>query len=299
MILGGVVFGWIVGENNLQSIVAIPMTMEKIAYELIGRLSPFLYARVKKCQIIHEMKYKEISPGKHLQNQIHNFWELKGEASSHRWERIFPDGCPGLIMNLGDSCLTDNGAITMEHGKTYVVGAMTSFKESYIDENTHLIGVCFKPSAFASFFSYASLSEIKNSTVQFDQNLSFDRDQFLQGNYIDYLNQFFNDEKCSKSIRLRTIVDAVQASTGLLAIDELSKQNGISSRHLERLFKDFIGLTPKEYSNIIRLQHALDLIASKNKHKALLDIAFECGFYDHSHLTNAIKHHTGFLPSEL
>jgi len=33
MILGGVVFGWIVDENNLQSIVAIPMTMEKIAYK--------------------------------------------------------------------------------------------------------------------------------------------------------------------------------------------------------------------------------------------------------------------------
>ena len=245
------------------------------------------------------MNYKEVNPGKHLQNKIHNFWELKGEASRHSWERIFPDGCPGLIMNLGDSCLTDNGATTMEHGKTYVVGAMTSFKESYVYENTHLIGVCFKPSTFASFFSYASLSEIKNSTVQFDPNLSFERDQFLKGNYINYLNQFFSDRKCSKSLRLSTIVDAILASKGLLAIEELSKENGISTRQLERLFKDFIGLTPKEYSNIIRLQHALDLIASKSKNRALLDVALECGFYDHSHLTNAIKNHTGFLPSEL
>ena len=245
------------------------------------------------------MKYIEINPEKHLQSKIHNFWELKGDVTSHSWERIFPDGCPGLIINLGDRCLTDNGATTMDHGKTYVVGAMTSFKESYIDENTHLIGVCFKPSTFASFFSYASLSEIKNSTVQFDQNLSFDRDYFFNGNYIDYLNQFFNDKVCSKSIRLRTIVNAVQASKGLLTIDELSKQNGISTRQLERLFKDFIGLTPKEYSNIIRIQQALALIASNNNHKALLDIAFECGFYDHSHLTNAIKQHTGFVPSEL
>ncbi|VXD11256.1 helix-turn-helix transcriptional regulator [Marinoscillum sp. 108] len=245
------------------------------------------------------MTYKEIIPGRHLQSKIHNFWELKGEASSNKWERIFPDGCPGLIINLGDKCVTDNGATCMDHGKTYVVGAMTSFKESYIDEHTHLIGVCFKPSTFASFFSYASLGEVKNKTVQFDQNLSFNKDQFFNGNYIDYLNQFFYDKVCSKTIRLRTIIDSMQASKGLLTINELSKQNGISPRQLERLFKDFIGLTPKEYSNIIRIQQALALIESNNNNKALLDIAFECGFYDHSHLTNAIKQHTGFVPSEL
>ncbi len=245
------------------------------------------------------MEYIETKPYRVLEPFIHSYWELKGEETDRQWERIFPDGCPGLIMNLGDSCLTDNGATTMEYGKTYVVGAMTIFKESYIEENTHLIGVCFKPSAFASFFSYASLSEIKNSTVQFDQKLSFDREQFLIGNYIDYLNQFFHDKECSKSIRLRTILDTVQASKGQLTIDELSKQNGISTRQLERQFKDFIGLTPKEYSNIIRFQQALDLITLKNEHKSLLDIAFDCGYYDHSHLTNAIKQHTGFLPSEL
>ena len=33
--------------------------------------------------------------------------------------------------------------------------------------------------------------------------------------------------------------------------------------------------------------------------RSLLDIAFECGFYDHSHLTNEIKKNTGFSPSEL
>lgn len=249
--------------------------------------------------IVESMKYKVVNPGKHLQNKVHNFWELKGEVKSYGWERIFPDGCPGLIINLGDRCLTDNGATSMDHGKTYAVGAMTSFKETFIDENTHLIGVCFKPSAFASFFTYASLSEIKNQTVQFDQNLSFDRDQFFNNNYVDYLNQFFNDKLGSHTKRLCTVLDAIQTSNGLLSIKELSNQNGISLRQLERLFKDFIGLTPKEYSNIIRIQHALALIESNNNHKALLDIAFECGYYDHSHLTNAIKQHTGFVPSDL
>lgn len=245
------------------------------------------------------MKYKEINPSHNLQNEIHSYWELTGDTSSNNWERIFPDGCPGLIMNLGDTCSTDNGTVKMEHGKTYMVGAMTTYKESYINENTHLIGVCLKPSAFASFFSYCSLSEIKNNTVLLDKNLSFDRDHFFNDNYTNYLNQFFTDRKNNKDTRLSSVINDIQVSRGIMSIDELSKRNGISTRQLERLFNSFIGLTPKEYTNIIRLQHALNLIASQKEHTSLLDIAFECGYYDHSHLTNAIKRHTGYLPSEL
>ena len=245
------------------------------------------------------MKYKEIKPSIYLRNKIHSYWELTGDTSSNNWERIFPDGCPGLIMNLGDTCSTDNGTVKMEHGKTYMVGAITTYKESYINENTHLIGVCLKPSAFASFFSYSSLCEIKNKTVLFDKNLSFDRDRFFKDNYTNYLNQFFTDRKNNKTSRLGSVIEDMQVSKGLITIDELSKQNGISIRQLERLFNRFIGLTPKEYANIIRLQTTLNLILSQKENTSLLDIAFECGYYDHSHLTNAIKNYTGFLPSEL
>lgn len=243
------------------------------------------------------MKYRETNPCNQLKSHIHSFWELKGEENDCDWERIFPDGCPGLVMNLGDTCITDNGTVTMEHGKTYVVGAMTTFKESFMDENTHLIGVCLKPSAFSSFFSYSSLHDLKNQTVLFDQNLSFDKDKFY--NTTDYLNQFFMERKNTKNHRTHFLLTDIQHAKGRLTIEELSKKNNISIRQLERIFKDSIGLTPKEYSRIVRFQKALSLIESAGEDRSLLDIAFECGYYDHSHLTNEIKRNTGLPPSQL
>jgi hypothetical protein len=74
------------------------------------------------------MKHKEIKPCTELAPFIHSFWELRGDEQDKQWERNFPDGCAGLVMNLGETCLTDNGSVSMEFGKTYVVGAMTSFK---------------------------------------------------------------------------------------------------------------------------------------------------------------------------
>ncbi len=245
------------------------------------------------------MKYKETNPCNQLRSHIHSFWELKGEENDRVWERIFPDGCPGLVMNLGDSCITDNGSVTMEHGKTYLVGAMTTFKESFMDEHTHLIGVCLKPSAFSSFYSYVSLNDLKNQTVLFDQNLSFDKDKFNGENHTDYLNHFFIGRKNDKKHRIAPLLKHIQNSMGSLSIEELSKSNNISVRQLERIFKDSIGLTPKEYSSIVRFQKALNLIKSPRKGRSLLDIAFECGYYDHSHLTNEIKQKTGRIPSQL
>lgn len=70
------------------------------------------------------MKHNEAKPCVALATDIHSFWELKGEESDRQWERIFPDGCSGIVINLGASCKTDNGLTTMEHAKTYVVGAL-------------------------------------------------------------------------------------------------------------------------------------------------------------------------------
>lgn len=244
------------------------------------------------------MKYIEKIPHRELAPFIHSFWELRGDEEDKQWERIFPDGCAGLVMNLGDDCLTDNGLVSMEFGKTYVVGAMTSFKDSFINSNTHLIGVCLKPATFSNFYNYAPQNELIDNTIEFEKSNSFNVDKILK-DPINYLNQFYIDRVSLKDNKLHSVVQDVHNSNGQLSIYELSKKNCTSVRQLERNFKRQIGLSPKEYSNIVRFQNALSLIKNTNQNRSLLDIAFECGFYDHSHLTNEIKRNTGLSPSQL
>ncbi|MBK1439641.1 AraC family transcriptional regulator [Parapedobacter sp. ISTM3] len=244
------------------------------------------------------MKYKKVKPHKALEPFIHFYWELKGNELERQWERVFPDGCAGIVMNLGDTCLTDNGSFSMEFGKTYVVGAMTSFKDSFIDTDTHLIGVCLKPAAFANFYSYAPQNELTNDTVEFEKSNSFDVDKTFD-NPFNYFDCFFSDRIKSKSNQLQSVINDIHATNGQIGMYELSKRNFTTVRQLERNFKKFIGLSPKEYSNIIRFQHALELIKNPDRNRSLLGIAFECGYYDHSHLTNEIKRNTGLSPSQL
>ncbi|KAA9333672.1 helix-turn-helix transcriptional regulator [Adhaeribacter soli] len=244
------------------------------------------------------MEYREIKPCKEVAPFIHAYWELKGDKSDSLWERNFPDGCAGLVMNLGTACLTDNGSVSMGFGKTYVVGAMTSFKDSFIDSETHLLGVCLKPAAFAAFYNYAPQNELINNTVEFEKPDSFNVDKILN-NPFHYLNQYFIDRRKGQYNPLQPAINAIHATNGQISIQELSKRNFTSVRQLERNFKKHLGLSPKEYANIIRFQHALSLIKNACGNRSFLDIAFECGYHDHSHLTNEIKRNTGLSPSQL
>lgn len=244
------------------------------------------------------MKYKKVKPYKELEPYIHFYWELKGSEVEKQWERVFPDGCAGILLNLGDTCLTDNGSTIMEFGKTYVVGAMTTFKDSFIDNDTHLIGVCLKSATFSNFYSYTSQNELTNDTVEFEKSNSFNVDKTFE-NPFNYFDQFYSERIKTKTNQLQSVINDIHSTNGQISIYELSKRHFTTVRQLERNFKRLIGLSPKEYSNIIRFQNALSLIKKSKQNSSLLDIAFECGYYDHSHLSNEIKRNTGLPPSLL
>ncbi len=245
------------------------------------------------------MEYKKTKPYKALQPLVDFYWELKGSHELGRqYERVFPDGCAGIVMNMGDNCLTDNGSLSLQFGKTYVVGAMTTFKDSFIEGGTHLWGVCFKPGAFANFYKYEPQHVLVNDTIEFEKFNSFELDQVLP-NPIHYFNRFYSEKIINKANPLQSVISGIHAAYGQIGIADLSKSNFTTIRQLERAFKKYIGMSPKEYANIIRFQHALSMIRNSNGKQNLSDIAFECGYYDQAHLSNDMKKNTGMPPSQI
>jgi|SRR6185437_5454862 len=116
------------------------------------------------------MIYRQFTPHSGLRDYIDAYWTAKGDGKELRTERVLPDGCVDIIFNLGGNCLTDNGNYTMQNEKIYLVGTMTSFKESCMDPETNLLGIRFKPGAFAAFFKFSSLHEITDHTIEFEKN---------------------------------------------------------------------------------------------------------------------------------
>lgn len=244
------------------------------------------------------MIYTQIRPHYNLADYIDTFWEVEGLGQQLKKQYILPDGCVDIIFNLGEDCKTGNGTLTMQSGKTYLVGTMTAFQESFLDSTNKLMGVRFKPAAFSSFYNFTSLNEITDKTIEFEQALSPEIHKVAQHSE-SYLNAYFLKRLTnSRHNSLFNVVKDIQTASGQISIDTLAKRNYTTGRQLERSFKRHIGISPKEFANIVRFRVALSKIKQNKKRKSLLDIAFDCGYYDHAHLTNEIKRYTGLAPSQ-
>jgi len=117
---------------------------------------------------------------------------------------------------------------------------------------------------------------------------------------VQILNQFFLERIHSRRGRMSNddIINAVNliiASRGKTKIFEIAKELRVSTRTLERQFVDSIGLSPKEFSKIVRFKNVLDKITSANWID-WQDLVRSCGYYDQSHLIGEFKAATTFSP---
>jgi len=79
------------------------------------------------------------------------------------------------------------------------------------------------------------------------------------------------------------------------SLQQLASQACLSTRQLERIFKERTGVNPKLFERIIRFDKAFRL---KNAcpHFDWLRIAIECGYHDYQHLVREYKSFTGLTP---
>lgn len=81
-----------------------------------------------------------------------------------------------------------------------------------------------------------------------------------------------------------------------LKVDSLAKMSNYSYDYFRHLFKERVGLSPKEYIIRERLIKARGLLNTKSK--SITEIAYECGFYDSSSFCKLYKKHFGCSPSK-
>lgn len=99
-------------------------------------------------------------------------------------------------------------------------------------------------------------------------------------------------------VLVKNILERIKKQHGILSAGEISRQFNLSTRSLERKFNDQIGMSPKEYLQITRLNYALELIQNQH-HFSLTRISYLSGYYDQSHFIRDVEKICGFPPGAL
>ena len=81
-----------------------------------------------------------------------------------------------------------------------------------------------------------------------------------------------------------------------LTLDDIAKISGFSKYHFARQFKLVTGMTVVSYINMIRCQHAKNLIAKERL--SIQQVAEHCGYENASYFSRVFHKYVGLLPSE-
>ena len=107
------------------------------------------------------------------------------------------------------------------------------------------------------------------------------------------------DERSANSLPFGSLYKAVrrihEEFASELKMTDLAQGAGLSHSQFVRRFKSVLGVSPKEYLLRVRVRNACFLLESTDW--TVARIAAQSGFYDHSHLSHAVRRQTGLSPT--
>jgi AraC-like DNA-binding protein len=97
--------------------------------------------------------------------------------------------------------------------------------------------------------------------------------------------------------RIRRVAEAIRTDVSRnVDVAVLAREAGLSRAHFFRLFESSIGVPPRVYLNVMRLERAVDAVVNDNANVA--EIGTRLGFDVPAHFTRFFRNHTGVSPRE-
>jgi AraC-like DNA-binding protein len=244
------------------------------------------------------LTFQSYLPAPKLRPYIDKYWLLRGYLPEAEIVTVLPDGCTALCLNLGEDFRSLNFDAQVKHEGIYLVGTALRLDEQVLHGEVNLLCIQFRPGAFMHFYSYGAMAGFVNRVQDFDSHLFPDILMTIR-NFVPYLDQFFLDRLKVPKNAISAIVEGVEQHRGQVRIGELARQYFITERQLERHFGLHMGISPKEFINLTRFRHALFAVQRNEQGRSLLEVAWDCGYFDHAHLTNDFKRYLGAAPTSL
>jgi AraC-like DNA-binding protein len=248
----------------------------------------------------------QLAPSPYLSHIIKHYLILENDSDRQLNYRLFSDGNPGMVFYFKAPLMEYAAQHLNTHPRSFIYGQITNYKDLLSAGKLGMLVVVLQPYAIYSLSRIASY-ELNNSLVNLNEvfgNEAADlEEQVLSAtniktriSYIEsfllkkYNNVYYPDKILAGALKM------INDHKGNISVANLLRDLPVTERQLERKFKEFIGLSPKRFSDTIRLQHFLKLLQNHPSRTKISDAIYEVGYYDQAHLNNHFKKSIGITP---
>jgi AraC-like DNA-binding protein len=250
------------------------------------------------------MDYRELIPAPRLRRYIRCYWTLRAPApEASAAQRVLPDGCVEIIVNLCDQFVRHDAAGQVERQpRTLVVGPTTRHMSIAPTGAISLVGIRFAPGGALPFLS-ASPAELRDTApaldlvgLRFEPALAERLAAARPGTEAPILDlalvtqldraRRIPDRRISASVR------AAFATQRSVSVDALVQLTGWGARQLERQFRDAVGFGPKTLCRLARFQRIVRAVEPSSR-PSWARLAAHAGYADQSHLAREFREFAG------
>ncbi len=242
-----------------------------------------------------------IKPREELRKYVRYYWVLKSDEPFS--VLTFSIGCPQIIFHRKTPLYIPDLDKSQDH---FTISGQVNFPAHLqSDGNLEMIVAVFYPHTISPFintppsaFYNLEISGYDLENPKLDEIASriFECEDSLEG--IDILENWLI-AKIKPSLNLRRTADSIRRIllNPSLSIGYLANAACVSQKQYQRIFREFVGMNPKEYARIVKFQKSLWMMQSGERNFAA--IAAESGYSDQSHFIREFKAMTGHTPKAL
>jgi AraC-like DNA-binding protein len=235
--------------------------------------------------------WAQYAPHASLTAWISSYWTMHAEG--RHVVRTFPDACIDITLQLAPE------------RRAFVDAPQTRAQTWPTEHAVHLVGARLLPGAAgllgiavdALAEGWTPLEAVLPAKVvaQWLRRVSSAKDALAQTAALD---AFFAERLLNRALdpRLGKAFREVFARRGDVTVTELARLAGAHPRTLSRLFEQSVGLTPKRFARIVRLQSALRALPDG---ASWTSVALDLGYCDQAHFIREVKELFGSTPREV
>lgn len=251
------------------------------------------------------MIYLQQPPGPKLSSWVQSLWYCRAPRVSGRRERVLPNGCMQIIVNLSRNFLTDcgeDGAETFRLPRAIVVGARARYGVVDTADMEELAGIVIQPGGFAGLFR-------ERADLFFERSVGLE-EVWACASLAERLCEIPTPVEKLRTLEV-LLTGLLQQSTRRselveqaihlfskkgLRVAECAKSVGVSERRLSQVFREYVGIAPKMWCRIRRFQAAVETL-HQGVDVPWAELALACGYYDQSHFANDFRAFSGIDPT--